>query len=298
MSHQEILKTGACSILLGSGYYGNYFTPKNKLLKITNVNHRHNEFIHLDEIRKIKNYQNYYSIPDELECIIYPSDKFYKYLQEITKEFEMSIFGSNLCCNYIDYAGNIDVLNTMEQLITTNYSVIWKSYSTILRFTYHIVNGLKYLHERQLCHLDIKPENIVVNTQKKTFKIIDFGFCSKEPFADYTNDIKGTPGYFPKFFPNEKITEWFPKIEANDMNLIGNKVPMQYDYHLVYKIDSYCLGRVLYALIYIYKHYSTTMCISFGERKNRKKLNNVMNDLLEKNVYERLTITDIVNKYL
>jgi serine/threonine protein kinase len=311
--NQYLFKTGACSIILGSGHYGNYFTVRNKLLKITKITDMHNDFTHLDEIRQIKNYKNYYTIPDELNYIIRPTDKFYHYLQQIVQKQGMSgisILSGNINCNYIDYAGDVDLLDTMEQLIKNNRSNIWNSYSSIYKFIYHMLIGLGYLHKQKLCHLDIKPENIIVDTDKKTFKIIDFGFCSKEPFTDYLNDIRGTPGYFPKFFPNEKITEWFPKIEANDMilidnmiliddtELINNKVPMQNNYHLVYKIDSYCLGRVLYALTYTYKNYSTVTCVGFSERHKRKKLIDITNELLENNVYKRLTITEIIDKYL
>ena len=63
---------------------------------------------------------------------------------------------------------------------------------------------------------DIKPENIMVN-KKTTYKIIDFGFSSKEPFTDYINDLKGTPGYFPKQYDFDKPSDWLPQIKANDL---------------------------------------------------------------------------------
>ena len=54
------------------------------------------------------------------------------------------------------------------------------------------MTGLKFLHEKKLSHLDIKPENIMVNSRKFKFKIIDFGFCSQEPFQDFVTEVRGT----------------------------------------------------------------------------------------------------------
>ena len=57
------------------------------------------------------------------------------------------------------------------------------------------------------------------------------------------------------------------------------------------------LGRVLYFLKKIYdQHKIKYFCYDF-EKKNGYKLNNIINDLLEKDVYKRITIIDCKNKY-
>lgn len=38
-----------------------------------------------------------------------------------------------------------------------------------------ILNGLDYLHNMNIVHLDLKLENIIINLQSRTIKIIDFG---------------------------------------------------------------------------------------------------------------------------
>lgn len=40
------------------------------------------------------------------------------------------------------------------------------------------LQGLKHLHDNQLCHLDIKPANIFLGQDNFTCKIGDFGLCS------------------------------------------------------------------------------------------------------------------------
>ena len=49
------------------------------------------------------------------------------------------------------------------------------------------------MHEQQICHRDIKIDNIIYNEESKKVKIIDFGFAisAKEPIRT----ISGTPAY-------------------------------------------------------------------------------------------------------
>ncbi|CAF1187676.1 unnamed protein product, partial [Didymodactylos carnosus] len=55
-----------------------------------------------------------------------------------------------------------------------------------------IINGLKYIHDDVgLIHRDMKPPNILVEKNKPSFLIADFGFAHREPMS-----IKGTRGYF------------------------------------------------------------------------------------------------------
>lgn len=45
-------------------------------------------------------------------------------------------------------------------------------------FFQEICNGLKYLHDKELCHRDIKLENILLFKNYQV-KIADFGFAKK-----------------------------------------------------------------------------------------------------------------------
>lgn len=286
-----MLKTGACSVVLGRGHYRHAFPDKKgKLMKITKTTKGHNEFNIIHLVRRIDNYSKYYSIPDELSFILKPTDKFYSYLKKITTDANF-FYGPLKCC-YMEYAGDKDLLDTLKDMLN-NYNVYWTSYSKILKFTKHIMMGLGYLHDNRICHLDIKPENIIVNTRTGKYKIIDFGFSSLEPFDDFVYNIRGTPSYFPRYYPTEPITLWLPKVEANDME--GNP-PMRMNRYLVYKIDSYCFGRVLYFLKYLYEDQKIYACYN-NERKQNKKLNEIIDSLLHKDVYSRLTILQCIEKY-
>jgi len=299
MSSYKLIKTGACSVVIGDKHFKDYFPiKKGKLLKISKINNNHNEFKNLGIIRQITEYNKYFAIPDEEIFTIRPEDKFYKHLVNITLfDAGLNIFQGNLLYFYIDDAGNIDLLDSIAELQQHYADNHWKSYKTILKFTRHILEGLSFLHEKRICHLDIKPENIVIDKKKKTYKIIDFGFCCLEPFTEFINDVKGTPGYFPKQLDFEKPTPWLPKIYAND--IIPNKngaVPFILNRKLIYKIDSYCFGRVLYFLKYIYDDYKVYWCFNFEASKG-EQLDNIIASLTNNNVHVRLTISHCLNRY-
>ena len=122
------------------------------------------------------------------------------------------------------------------------------------------------------------------------FRIIDFGYSSVDPFDDFVNEIRGTPCYFPKHI---EVTSdlGLPKIEANDLNEVNGVIPMINNRSLVYKIDSYCFGRVL-NLVYIV-YLDNTKCTSF-ERTSKKKIQRLLELLLENNVHKRYTIENIL----
>jgi hypothetical protein len=291
------IKLGSISVVLGNKYFQAYVPPiKNKLLKVTRIFDRHNEFKHLGIIRTIEKYNDYYSIPDDITFSIKPGDPFYEYIKRIVDDKKTKIFTSPLHYFFINNAGDKELLDTIIDIETKYDYSFWKSYKTILNFSKTIMESIGYLHDKKLCHLDIKPENIMVDTKTGKFKIIDFGFASLEPFDDYIYDIRGTPGYFPQYFPNDKMESWLPRIEALDMIKVDGEIPIQKDYKQVYKIDSYCFGRVLYFLKYIYKENAVYMCFN-TERVDDKMLDEIINSLIEKSPYKRLTIKECLKKF-
>ena len=64
-----------------------------------------------------------------------------------------------------------------------------------------MLEGINFLHEREICHLDIKPENILVKGEE--FRIIDFGFSSKYPFDE---DLSGKED---RYWANDQIEKGF-----------------------------------------------------------------------------------------
>lgn len=298
MSH-HLLKTGGCSVVIGPGHYGKFIPDKgNKLVKITKITNNHNEFKYLKEVRKIENYKDYYSIPDEDIYMLSPSHGLYQLVKQLVSS-DLDIFAGMLHLQYmyIDYAGDKDLHDTLGDVIHLNDLSFWKSYKRIEQLARQILLGLNFLHERQLAHLDIKPENIMVNTIQCSFKLIDFGFCVKYPFDDFVKSPRGTPGYFPKYNTLVNVSNYLPKVNANDfIRDEHNKSPYMKDISFIYKIDSYCLGRVLYFLKYVYDEKKVYYCYN-GEFHRGEWLDGIIEVLREDNVFKRITIKECLEIY-
>ena len=94
----------------------------------------------------------------------------------------------------------------------------------------------------------------------------------------------------------ETTTDYLPKIRSIDLELINDEIPMRRDFRLVYKIDSFCLGRVLYFLKYIYDEEKVYGCWN-TERRLGRKIDSIAEDLLCNDVYMRITATQCLEKY-
>ena len=57
------------------------------------------------------------------------------------------------------------------------------SLDQILSYFYQIVSAINYLHKKNILHRNIKPENVLIENDKKV-KLCDFGFC-----APYGGDV-------------------------------------------------------------------------------------------------------------
>ncbi len=58
-------------------------------------------------------------------------------------------------------------------------------------------NGLKYLHQEQICHRDIKPSNLMLSDDQKSVLIIDFGISST--MDQGVSIIRTSTGMTPKY---------------------------------------------------------------------------------------------------
>ncbi|KAM0927719.1 hypothetical protein ACQ4PT_002687 [Festuca glaucescens] len=107
-----------------------------------------------------------------------------------------------LCFEYLPHG-------TLDKYITdASYGLEW---STRYKIINGICDGLHYLHENQVLHLDLKPQNILLDGNMLP-KIADFGlsrrFDENQSHAITTN-IGGTMGYLAPEFGSREVTYRF-----------------------------------------------------------------------------------------
>jgi len=96
-----------------------------------------------------------------------------------------------------------EVINTYKQL----------PHCLAKHYFHQVVIAVVQCHLRQIIHRDIKDENIMVNTQDHTVKLIDFG-CSTHFHRGYYTEFAGTRIYAPpewflyREYKGETLTVW------------------------------------------------------------------------------------------
>uniref|UniRef100_UPI0037E78433 myosin light chain kinase, smooth muscle n=1 Tax=Semicossyphus pulcher TaxID=241346 RepID=UPI0037E78433 len=86
-----------------------------------------------------------------------------------------------------------------------------------VRYMQQILEGIAYMHQQNIVHLDLKPENIVcVDTTGTSIKIIDFGLASKIDGNTPLKVMHGTPE-----FVAPEVISFEPVGPATDMWSIG-----------------------------------------------------------------------------
>ena len=161
-----------------------------------------------------------------------------------------------------------------------------------------ILNGLKYIHERKIVHLDLKPENIVIGDYL-TVKLIDFSI-SLDYSKTESNKIK-LPFVGINFYRAPEILSQ-KTIDVKDLN----------------KVDLYSLGVIIFNLAFgSYPYGLTDEDIEENQEYSKilKKIENgnleidnednyfssyfidFLKSLLEKDISKRININEALDHY-
>ena len=112
-----------------------------------------------------------------------------RYQEALRKEFEtgyrlehpnlvryLSLDKDGILMEYVDG-------ETLSQRLTKNpdYFKQRKNSDKLIR---QLLSALQYLHNHQVLHLDLKPDNILLTHINDDVKLIDLGFCYTDTFAD------------------------------------------------------------------------------------------------------------------
>ena len=187
------IKIGGFSCVLNKHIYNKHLTLNNEtknnscnglnLLKITYITkYNQNELEILDTIKDERYYNKYF--PKIYGELIYLNDSsnLYKYLYKKNLLLEINFKKEyQLCAYFIENCGNQELFDIICDLHDNKKTIFSIDYDIkIYLLVKQLLNGIKFLHTNQLCHFDIKPENILYNDKiinfENRFKIIDFGF--------------------------------------------------------------------------------------------------------------------------
>ncbi len=144
----------------------------------------------------------------------------------------------------LEYYESIDLFTYFSSKIF-EYPVKTKNEYSIKIYK-QILNGVNYLHENNIVHLDLKLENIIINTESRIIKIIDFGKATRINTESKKCPSKlewGTLQYLPP--------EYFKKYYSQSPNLNEDKSIelVNIDIDMI-KVDIWACGILFYNFIY------------------------------------------------
>ena len=199
-----------------------------------------------------------------------------------------NIVNNKLGCFIMEYAKLGNLRDFQIKIIKRNVL----SESLLCFFAYQILNGLKYCHISKIAHLDLKPQNIIIDEYLNA-KLIDFSISidySKTKSKNIQLKCKGTWAYMAPEVLSSEI------INIKDLN----------------KVDLFSFGVILYNLAFgIYPfninkedskdYYKTNEKIKKEnlDIKENKFFSSYFVDfvkkLLEKDINKRINIIDAIN---
>lgn len=289
---------------IGSGGYGYIFRTYNKLdnhkyaLKIQKFETMHIDEKILEECRVMANLDHpniirYYSSWFEKK---YKGDMQFYIEDDIDDidEYSNKSMGNNSIVPYSESDINLNLYLIIQMELCekdlSDYITDRKSidYNEILNINLQIVQGLDYLHKKNIIHRDIKPSNIFL-TKEKSIKLGDFGMSKRisnsnsNLFATLSNVFIGSDEYGTQTYLSPET------IENNTYSIYS---------------DIYSLGIIFFELLNIFH----TQMERFSKIKNLKtgnfdddflrlyrKESEFILKLIDENPYKRLDTQQILN---
>lgn len=126
----------------------------------------------------------------------------------------------------IDLVDNCIIFEYCNGCDLYSYLQLTHSKNELLSYFKQMVNAVEYIHGKGIAHRDLKLENIMIDDDKKTLKLIDFGEACVCDRNGYSSGIHGSTPYIA---PEEFIKQ---------------------DYDAL-KVDIWAIGIILYDITYI-----------------------------------------------
>ncbi|MDJ0518450.1 MAG: serine/threonine-protein kinase [Trichodesmium sp. MO_231.B1] len=136
--------------------------------------------------QQLTQYRNAYSL---LKNLNFPG---------VVKILALEKFEQRLMLVMEDFGG-ISLYQYLRNQDTSDLNIISLDISQFFQIALQIINPLEKLHQNQIIHKDIKPDNIIINPHTKKIQIIDFSSTTKlpkeTPQIRNSNTLQGTLAY-------------------------------------------------------------------------------------------------------
>lgn len=153
-------------------------------------------------IREIEALRVLTSVKDNQSINLKEQEEGKEYLVYFIEAWEFNNY-YYIMTEFCDNGTLLDFLNENSKYKIDEFR-IWK-------ILIEILTGLKFIHEKNYLHLDLKPANIFV-TFEGQLKIGDFGLATKLPILERDFDIEGDRNYIAPELINDKIYTPFADI--------------------------------------------------------------------------------------
>lgn len=178
-----------------------------KAQKIISSNKKFFIKIYKNEEKKIKNY----AVDSELIMENIKHDNLINMISNIKY--------TNSTCFYYKYYDCIDLITIYEKMDKFYLNYIDSNKFDISQ---QLINVIKYLHDLNICHRDIKLDNILLCGNK--ILICDYEYCVKCNELGFNENIKykyvGTINYMPPEIINEDLTINFKKVDIWNTGIV------------------------------------------------------------------------------
>jgi serine/threonine protein kinase len=151
----------------------------------------------------------------------------------------------------------------------------------LLEYYRQILNGVSYMHDHGLAHLDLKLENVVMNND--CIKLIDFDYCKpffKDGQYEYLSMRYGTKEYYPPEFNFDPDTEFCYR---------GDRV------------DIWCCGIILYEILYRCMPKTPlnkkTKLVYNGYKNDKCLYDDIFENVLQEDPEKRIDIHELIHKF-
>lgn len=203
---------------LGKGGYGTvfkgYHTPTKSTVALKLIEYERNDEHQMGMIR-------------QEECLQHRMIGFKPVVQHYCT-FETKLQSKRYAVLVLEYVDGIDLFDVIY--VNPAKPTTWTEYGfeQVALWTGELIEMVKELHRRSVVLLDMKPENLIVDSRGH-LRLIDFGMAGDPsiPCKHCLGTTLGTPMYAPPEFLSSYVDDW----------------------HFA-SADWYCLGLTLYEIIY------------------------------------------------